>query len=114
MILLLIFVSALLQDVAFTCKTALVAHDRLWPAMGADAAGMLLSLAYVSLTAANLVRTGLSLQTALSFALVLVGGAMGTGCGMLLARTLERRYGKAVPHHMRAVGALHARRIVLR
>ena len=98
-----VLVAAYLQDVAFSCKTGLVAHGRVRLAILADSAGMLTNTLYMVLAAGSAVTTGLSPQTVVAFVGIMVGGMAGTASGMVLSAWLERRFGKPVPHRLRGV-----------
>lgn len=86
-----IFAAALLQDLSYTSKTALVSRGHRTLAVAADVSAMLTSSLYLILTASVTMRSGLSIETAAAFAAIAIGGACGTIGGMFTVEWLERR-----------------------
>jgi len=86
-----IFAAALLQDLSFTAKTALVSRGHRTLAVAADVCAMLTSSLYLILTASVTMRSGFSFATAEAFGAIAIGGACGTIGGMFAVECLERR-----------------------
>ena len=92
-----IFVAALLQDLSFTAKTALVSRGHRTPAVAADVCAMVTSSLYLILTASVTMQSGLSFATAEAFAAIAIGGACGTIVGMFAVERLELRLTRKRP-----------------
>jgi hypothetical protein len=92
-----IFVAALLQDLSYTSKTALVSRGHRRLAVAADVSAMLTSSLYLILAASVTMRSGLSLATVEAFAAIAIGGACGTVAGMFAVDWLERRMARSTP-----------------
>jgi hypothetical protein len=86
-----IFLAALLQDLAYTSKTAFVSRGHRGLAVAADACAMLTSSIYLILAASVTMRSGLSLATVEAFVAIAIGGACGTLCGMFGVDWVEAR-----------------------
>ena len=92
-----IFAAALLQDLAYTSKTALVSRGHRRLAVAADVSAMLTSSLYLILAASVTMRSGLSIATVEAFAAIAIGGACGTTGGMYAVDWLERRFALSRP-----------------
>lgn len=85
-----IFAAALLQDLSYTSKTALVSRGHRTLAVAADVCAMLTSSVYLILAASVTMRSGLSIATVEAFSAIAIGGACGTIGGMVAVDWLER------------------------
>jgi hypothetical protein len=92
-----IFTAALLQDLAYTSKTALVGRGHWRLAVAADVSAMLTSSLYLILAASVTMRSGLSIATVEAFAAIAIGGACGTIGGMFAVNWLETRFALSPP-----------------
>jgi hypothetical protein len=92
-----IFAAALLQDLAYTSKTALVSRGHRRLAVAADVSAMLTSSLYLILAASVTMRAGLSIATVEAFAAIAIGGAFGTMGGMYAVDWLEGRFALSRP-----------------
>jgi hypothetical protein len=92
-----IFAAALLQDLAYTSKTALVSRGHRRLAVAADVSAMLTSSLYLILAASVTMRSGLSIATVEAFAAIGIGGACGTIGGMFAVDWLEKRFALGRP-----------------
>ncbi len=92
-----IFAAALLQDLSYTSKTALVSRGHRRLAVAADVCAMVTSSLYLILTASVTMRSGLSIATIEAFAAIAIGGACGTIGGMFAVERLERRLALGTP-----------------
>jgi hypothetical protein len=92
-----IFTAALLQDLSFTAKTALVSRGHRKLAVAADVCAMLTSSLYLILAASVTMQSGLSFATAAAFAAIAIGGACGTIGGMFAVECLELRLTRMRP-----------------
>jgi hypothetical protein len=99
-----IFAAALLQDLAYTSKTALVSRGHRRLAVAADVSAMLTSSLYLILAASVTMRSGLSIATVEAFAAIAIGGACGTIGGMFAVDCLEKRFalGRPMPIYRRS------------
>ena len=92
-----IFAAALLQDLSYTSKTALVSRGHRRLAVAADVCAMLTSSLYLILTASVTMRSGLSFASVEAFAAIAIGGACGTLGGMFAVDRLERCLARGTP-----------------
>jgi len=104
-----IFAAALLQDLSYTAKTALVSRGHRTLAVAADVSAMLTSSLYLILTASVTMRSGLSIATVEAFAAIAIGGACGTIGGMFAVELLERRLALIAPKSEQLVHTLRSR-----
>ncbi len=106
-----IFAAALLQDLSYTSKTALVSRGHRKLAVAADVSAMLTSSLYLILTASVTIRSGFSVATAEAFAAIALGGACGTVGRMFVTEWLERQLARKAPEtRIRRYWSLSSRR----
>ncbi len=99
------FLIGLLQDTGYSLVTACISHDHPWWASVADFCAMLVNKGGVYLMGIVAVTVATQGDSSLGPVVIVVGavgGALGTRLGAYLSALIERRFGRVVPHPMRA------------